>query len=713
MSYLDELDAEQRAAATATATRVRCAAGAGTGKTRTLTARVIHLIEEQGIFPADILAVTFSKRAATELAHRLGDRGRGVEAGTLHALGYRIIRSALPWAKVADEALSRRLIRKAVTECGREIEPAKALQMIPRFKMCGLVPDSDTAVGRAWLHYQALLREQRVFDFNDLILKPVELLNEGEKTAEEWVGRWAHVLVDEVQDTSRTQWTLLEALVPGMSQDTSVFIVGDVQQGIYSWRGADPALMLDGGLEALFGPFESHGIRTNYRSGRAVVSLANGLMRGHKGALELVAQRELAAHVEVLRARDESDEARQIIEELQAAHDEGGLAWRECAVLYRTNGQSAVLEAACGRAGVPYTVVGGVGFFNRAEVLDVLAYLRLALEWDAEALDRIYNRPSRYLGHVWRAELEKRGGWKAFETGPAGMSFSRWYMDRRADELWRAICALQAEYRRGRGPAEMVAYVCARIGYRAWLLGEEPDDADECKGEILDALIETARQYDSVEVFLDFAAECQSRGKAAEPTARSGIRDRVQLSTIHRAKGLEWPLVIVAGFSEGLLPHRMAGDDDAEERRVCYVALTRARDTLLLSYHGEASRYLRELGQAGLVRMPGPGDEEDEDDDAEDHPSAKDETSREVGDDGEEWEGAADGTDGGGADGAAAGDVAAGVGVAGRWDRRGGGAGGVARARRVGARPGGRGGDDHDDDDDRGGARRGGGDGDD
>lgn len=547
MEFLDSLDSEQRAAATATERRIRCLAGAGSGKTRTLTARVRWLIEHERVDPADILVVTFSKRAADELVHRLGDEAKGVRAGTLHSLGYQVVRSAYPRAKVADEALSRRLIRKAVIDCDRVIEPGKAVGAIPRLKAHGREPEPKTGLRRVWDRHHALLREQHLYDFNDLILVPVELFDIGHAAVAQWIGRWGHVLVDETQDTSATQWAFLEGIVPGTSEDTTVFVVGDVQQGIYSWRGAEPEMMLEE-LDGLFGPFTTYGIPRNYRSGHRVVGLANRLMQGQVGALTLVPQRELPAEITVLRAEDSQDEARRIVDELQAAH-EGGLRWRDAAVLTRTNGQHEALEAACGQAGVPYGVVGGVGFYNRTEVLDVLAYLQLSQGWDHDALDRVYNRPSRYLGHAWKAELEAQGGWGRFESGEF-MTWSRSYMVERTLDLRRVVLRLQVKAEDGRGPAELVKWVLGPIGYRAWLLGEEPDDADEVKGEILDALLDAARAYETVPAFLDFAVACQRRGKAG--TGRDVLQDRVQLSTVHRCVD---PSTLVE-TPQGLLPIR-------------------------------------------------------------------------------------------------------------------------------------------------------------
>lgn len=271
--------------------------------------------------------------------------------------------------------------------------------------------------------------------------------------------------------------------------------------------------------------------------------------------------------------------------------------WSDIAILTRTNAQTEAFESVLLQRQIPAVVWGGTGFYGRQEVLDCLAYLSLARGVvDEEALERVYNRPSRYLGEVWRRELAAQGGWPALLAGGAG-GFSRPYMNRNAEQLVHQLGVLRRLHEQDPAPAPVLEYLYDVLGYRRWLVGEEPSVEDECRGENLDALMAAAKRQPSVESLLAFA----------ERTRRASSRktgDAVVLATVHKAKGLEWPLVVVAGVTEGKLPHVMASTPEQrqEERRVLYVALTRARDRLLVSCYGRPSPFYLELGgKAGAV----------------------------------------------------------------------------------------------------------------
>jgi len=582
------LDPEQREAVDTTALRVRVLAAAGSGKTRSILGRIAVLLA-RGVQAPRILTVTFSRHATAQLRERLGPIGDRVHVSTLHALGLAIVRTDWPWVKVADTALSMRLIRQAMSieKTGEKL--AEVTQAIRGAKVHGRLAGGPVAQ-----RYETLLRESRHVDFDDLLLRARQFLRTVEsKAAKKWIGFFHHVLVDEMQDTSGVQVDILALL---LTPETGLFVVGDCSQAVYGFRGARPDVLLDG-MDARFGtsmvPVVTYGLPRNYRSAPGIVSLANTLMRGQPGALELLAQRDLAARVDVVEGATATEEAQGILTLMMHEVQGGPLRWEDAVVLTRTNAQHEAFESACSRLGVPYHKLGGIGFYDRMEVLDVLAYLTLSQAWDAEALERIYNRPSRYLGKAWRAELETQGGWAMVQGGPP-LTFSREYMGRAVADLRAVVVMLQRANARGSCVHEIAqTIVDGPVGYRTWLIGESPDDADDVKSEILDAFLVATERDATVAEFLTFVTRCQSRGR--KRTAAEGIT----LSTVHRYKGLEAPCVAVAGLTKDLLPHKHG--DPAEERRIAYVAVTRARDWLILGTSGLPSPFLRELRGQGVV----------------------------------------------------------------------------------------------------------------
>lgn len=572
-NLLLSLDQEQYDAVMATGRRICVTAGAGSGKTRVLVARAAHRIAT-GVPVDRLVVVTFSKAAGDELGHRLNSLGvTGAQSGTIHALCYKILRQELGYRGVADGSGQRRFLRAVMAEMKAKDPFQEVLREINVCKALDRPPRRYVALYDA---YERKLAQARVWDFGDMVQKAHWHLRDHPEAAARWAGLWDEVLVDEAQDTSALQWAALGHLI---TPTTTLFMVGDAQQSIYGWRGARPDLMMAGLERPEAEAFETRPLPRNYRSVPPIVAFSNRLMAEESWWSPMTATREVSSEpmptIEFLgpaaTRHEEADAVARHLTALRVRHD---WSWGRMAILYRTNAQSEPFETACMQQGIPHLVMGSVGFYARAEVLDVLAYLR-ATSLDPEALDRIYNRPSRYLGAVWRRELEEQGGWPAFFDDPSACSWSKPYMRKRADELYETILDLQQRLAAGSTPAALVEHVLERIGYRAWLIGEEPDEMDNVRSENLDQLQHAAGRWTSVEEFLAFTERCGPR------RPQTMDFNQVRLSTIHRAKGLEFPLVVVAGLSEGVLPHRLG--EPAEERRLFYVAATRAQDRLVLS----------------------------------------------------------------------------------------------------------------------------------
>jgi len=594
------LDDEQRAAAMAPERFVRVRAGAGTGKTTCLAARVRYLVQAQGVPPRDLCVVTFSKRAAEEIKRRVGTTAIDAQIGTIHSLGYRILQFERMGRPIADDRKRGTLVLRAIkaTGCRDSLTYVKA--KIGRARAFGVAyPANIAEVG---YEYERILHDDEgLWDFDDLVLQPTALLASDPGRHQKWLRRYAHLIVDEAQDTSTCQWDLLEHLV---GASTQLYIVGDPGQSIYTWRGATQDGMLES-LETRFdqAPFATYTISRNYRSRGQIITTANRVLHGKK------------EHVNVSQAREEGTPILPIVvggtwERLLRHSFERSLGLLMAAkvpptdvvVLGRTHAVLGECEAVCVGLGVPYVVAGGFSFYDRAEIKDVMAYLEYAAGLDRLAsLERIYNRPSRYLGRVWLDSLQAQGGWPKWETsGPSAFRWSQRYMSERADELWSICCQLR-RYSHDTRAAGILHYVLnGPVGYRNWVhkdgLAEQEESEDNDVDENLDSLVEGAGTRTLGE-FVAFVDQCRRHPKRVETAAGS-----ITLSTIHRAKGLEWPIVLLVGLEEDILPHHR-GEPEGEERRLYYVAVSRARDALVLALSGDpeahdVSRYALETLEA-------------------------------------------------------------------------------------------------------------------
>ncbi|MCP9772337.1 exodeoxyribonuclease V subunit gamma [Synechococcus sp. Tobar12-5m-g] len=668
MSFLVGLNDAQRRAVDHHNGPMLVVAGAGSGKTRALTHRIAHLIGHHGVDPGQLLAVTFTNKAAREMKERLElllaqklaqsqfgqpfsilspqqqrqlrnriyrEVTKELWIGTFHALFARLLRfdidkykdpEGLTWTRqfsIYDESDAQTLVKEIVTqELGldpKRFEPKKVRWAISNAKNQGWLPDvmeakAEGMRGRkeaeAYRLYRRALAANNALDFDDLLLLPVQLLQSNEQVRHYWHGRFRHVLVDEYQDTNRTQYDLIKLLVTGGRDpetfddwgQRSVFVVGDADQSIYSFRAADFTILM--GFQDDFGDRASdEATRTmvkleeNYRSTATILEAANALIAHNTERIDKVlrATRGEGERITVTRCDDEIAEAEAVVHrlrQLEAVHPE--LRWGGMAVLYRTNAQSRAMEESLVRWGIPYIVVGGLRFYDRREIKDVLAYLRLLVNpADTVSLLRVLNVPRRGIGKTTVQRLTDAANqlglplWEVVNDPEAVRSLA----GRSARGLLQfgELITDLAQRLQDAPPSELVQRVMEQSGYLAELITEGTDESEERRRN-LQELVNAALQYQeeneegSLEGFLASAA------LASDADSKDTAADRVTLMTLHASKGLEFPVVCLVGLEQGLFPSYRSLEDPAaleEERRLCYVGITRAKERLFLSHASE------------------------------------------------------------------------------------------------------------------------------
>jgi ATP-dependent DNA helicase UvrD/PcrA len=594
-------------------------AGAGSGKTRVLTSRVCHLIREHGVPPDRILAVTFTNKAAGEMRERiarhLGSEPAGMWVGTFHAIGARLLRrhaDRLGWDRSfsifdADQALrltksvqdsigldpkrwNPKALRAAISSAKNQLIDAELFAR----ENDGTFDLFARNVAKLFGEYAKALKEQNAFDFDDLLMKPVELFEENPELLQRYRDRFAFVLVDEYQDTNRAQFRLVELLA---SEHRNLMVVGDDDQSIYGWRGADIGNILD--FESSFDGARVVRLEQNYRSTRRILDAANAVISENvkRKGKTLRTERVGGEAISLVEAFDENDEARWIVSELEARVSETpGMSYRSVAVLYRTNAQARALEDAFRRAGVPYQVVGSVRFYERREIQDVLAYLRLISNpKDAIAFKRIVNYPRRAVGmttqeHLMRwAEAEGltllEAAARAGEISEIRAAGARGLM-RFAEVIQRfSLRATQARI------GDLLEELIEDLDLVQHLYDEGPDGEDRARNlaELVagavdfDATLVASIDEEDIDTFTELDLFLQQVALVADVDRLDPDADTATLMTLHNAKGLEFPVVFIAGMEEGLFPLSRAYDEAdtlEEERRLFYVGITRAEDKL-------------------------------------------------------------------------------------------------------------------------------------
>jgi len=612
---LEELNPEQRRAVTAGDGPLLVLAGAGSGKTRVLTTRIAHLIRERGVPPRRILAFTFTNKAAREMRSRVERLLGGVAAdcwlGTFHATGVRILRreaARLGWDRdfaIYDtddtEALLRELLGSRTLP--RHLSPAEARQRLSAWKNERVTPERARAlagdpiervVADLFADYEQALRRNNAFDFDDLIARPVDLFEAEPEALRPYSERFLHVLVDEFQDTNAIQMVFIEQL---SGHHGNLLVVGDDDQSIYGWRGARIRNILE--FEKRFPATNVVRLEENYRSTAPILEAANQLIAHNRGRMgkNLWTARQGGERIRAAMSADEEEEALRVARLAQEWVEKGG-SRNDIAVLYRTNAQSRALEDALRRHNIPYQIVGGTRFYERREVRDVLAYLKVVQNpADSVALLRTLNVPRRGIGDTTVGRLQAAAaarGWSLSEAVEHCQEIEDMGRPaaRRLAEFARFLAQLRG-LAAGATCAGVVQAVIETTDYLAYL--RQTDEATfETRRENVEELVSAARAFAeesddaSLRAFLE---------EIALLTDIDGMRQDIEvvtLMTLHSAKGLEFPVIAITGIEEGLLPHASSLQsqvDVEEERRLFYVGLTRARDHLYLFTASNRRRY--------------------------------------------------------------------------------------------------------------------------
>lgn len=643
-SMLEKLNPAQREAVATNSGPLLVLAGAGTGKTRVVTFRIARLISK-GIKPPRILAVTFTNKAAGEMQERIGeligkrDEDDVPEISTFHSLCVRILRRQIDklgypktftiYDSSDQDSVARRVLRE-VSVPTSSLQPRELLFHISQWKSKGIGPqkasshavtDKEHLAAACFRRYQGVLKTSAAVDFDDLLLLTEQLFasHQDARTAE--AARFDHILVDEYQDTNATQYRIIKSLA---SAHRNLCVVGDDDQSIYGWRGAEVEHILrfrDDWKEAKVVRLEE-----NYRSTDAILSLANRLIRYNKVRHDktLRAARPGGEKPKIRQFPTEADEAKQVVADISRRIQDTHAEPNDFAILFRTNEQTRAFETELRSQDIPYVLIGGMSFFDRKEVRDMLAYFRLVVTPEDEpALMRVLNTPPRGIGDKAREALLHEAvknscpAWNVLSKVRQLPDFSSKAADS-AIQFMEMIKRYQTAFKKG-SLVDTANQFIREIGYEQEIKRTNPDDVDaqESRWNAVQELVNALGEYEgkrkrpSMQKFLDSIALA---GREMERDKDKQLkRNAVVLMTLHAAKGLEFPEVYMVGIEEGILPHHRSindGDNVDEERRLCYVGITRAQERLTLSFPltrrkwGKArdtkpSRFLFELtGQA-------------------------------------------------------------------------------------------------------------------
>jgi len=609
MDVLDGLNPTQRQAVEIKSGPLLIIAGPGSGKTRVITHRIAYLIKACGISPRNIMAVTFTNKAAAEMRERLqallGQDFQPLTIGTFHAICAGILRQdgkvigLDPKFVIHDEEDQLNLIKQSLQELNldpKQFNP-RAIQLAIKYAKSRLITPSEYAklvsnyydeiVQRVYERYQLSLDQSHGVDFDDLLMKTVQLFNQHKEVLSRYQSRYKHILVDEFQDTNITQYMFIKQLG---EKHRNICVVGDPDQSIYSWRFADLRNILS--FERDYPDATVIYLEQNYRSTKIILDVASSIISANfqRKPKRLWTENETGVPITIIETYDEEDEAQFVAREIEQLVSQNIVKFSGCAVMYRVNAQSRALEETFLRYGIPYKLVGGIRFYQRQEIKDIIAYLRVIYNQnDNLSLARIVNVPPRGIGQRTLGELS---AWAKKQNIPLYSALKRTaqkdgvvltprssYAVSTFIDLIEELIAKSRELKL----SALIDEILQKTGYRDYVLQQENGEE---RWENIMELGGVAREYDlltppdGLAQFLEKVSLVQDVDEVDEQT------NAITLITLHQAKGLEFPIVFITGMEEGLLPHRKSVEPDEieEERRLCYVGITRAQKRVYLSY---------------------------------------------------------------------------------------------------------------------------------
>ena len=613
MDILASLSPPQREAVEAVEGPVLILAGPGSGKTRVITHRVAYLVRICGVSPRHIMAVTFTNKAAREMRERLErlleQAAADLTLGTFHAICARILRrdgkavgldssfviydeddqsslvkQALEDLDLDPKQYAPRALRSAIGSAkSRLIDPQQYAQRVSSY--------FEEIVHRVYQRYQQLLTQGRAVDFDDLLMKTVQLFQEHHQVLKRYQSKYVHILVDEFQDTNPVQYMLMKQL---SGRHRNLCVVGDPDQSIYSWRFADLRNILS--FEKDYPKAKVVFLEQNYRSTKTILEVASDVISANiqRKPKKLWTGNEDGASVTLVECYSAEEEAQYVVSEIERLVGQERISLRDCAVMYRVNAQSRALEEALLRYGVPYRLVGGTRFYQRREVKDIVAYLRLIHNpLDNVSLVRIVNVPSRGIGSRTLSQIQSRAKARDIPLFEALQEMSRSVLPSEAQQplpsrIVQALAGFDAlmgeliSRSNELSPSGLVDEILKYTEYREYILDKE---GGEEKWENVMELRNVASEYDALEPEEALSTLLENVSLVADIDELDEKADAVTLITLHQAKGLEFPVVFIVGLEEGILPHRRSFDNPEEmeeERRLCYVGITRAEKRLYL-----------------------------------------------------------------------------------------------------------------------------------
>lgn len=632
MNLLESLNPQQRAAVQCTEGPLLVLAGAGSGKTRVLTYRIAYLIKEKGVLPGSILALTFTNKAANEMKERIlqlvGDLASEIWVSTFHSTCVRILRrdiEKIGYSRsfvIYDDSDQLEIIKECLKELNyneKYFNPKNVRAVIGQLKDQLKSPEdfSKEAAGeyreeqmaKIYALYEDKLKKNNALDFDDLLNKTLELFYLRPDVLDYYRRKFQYILVDEYQDTNFAQYMFIKLL---SDFHQNICVVGDDDQSIYGWRGADIRNILD--FEKDFPTAKTIKLEENYRSCQNILDAANEIIRNNKGRKDkrLWTKKEQGEKIQIYTASNEQEEAEFVCKEIKRIVEKGRKP-SDCAVLYRMNAQSRVLEEALMKYAIPYRVYGGLRFYDRKEIKDIIAYLRLIVNpEDDVSFRRIVNVPKRGIGDATLAILEEyavKNGESLFSVAldsKTNAVLNNRTAKRLADFV-NLISTLMA-MKEVMGLTEFVQKLIEQTGYKEMLEAENTPESEN-RLENIKEFVSAAKEFEQANPEAGLVEFLENVALVSDLDKLDSANSAITLMTLHSAKGLEFPVVFLTGLEEGLFPHSrsMESDDEIEEeRRLCYVGITRAKERLYLSYalqrnlYGNPiintpSRFLREI----------------------------------------------------------------------------------------------------------------------